>query len=1116
MAAAAVQGLDAAAPGALELAQVEAALGVSLQVTDKGVIQHIVDRSRTAGNEAFRQRRYKEAAQMYSQAIAGDASDAALFANRSAAHLALGLYEAALWDTQKAAALRPEWAKAHYRLGCALLALSQWGEAAAALARCLELEPGAADVPAKLGAARARVDAETAARAAQAACERRGIAAKLRAARRADQQLAQLNQFKQSMVGPDWELEDLEWRPTYLPAMRLKPLRPETALADPKRHLLTGYVSALADLSHPKQSLRTLEDLPRLQAYQRGITAALQSQPPGASALVLGSGGGLLPLLAAEAGAGEVTAVERSRMLYRMAKQVLEGNRGSGPDPGAADRVRLLDRRLQAVAVRGEALPPDAVLAREQAAAMVAAAAAAGGAAQAAAAEQLSSLQLGDDDVAAWLPGRASLLVTDLLDHAVLGQGLLPALDYAADHLLAQGASVVPAQVAVHACLLELRVGQVSGFDLSALNAYWWHPGAGSERLELGRLAHRRLSAPFRVACLDLQARLDARLAARQAGSGGTDSSGSGGTAGSNQAEGDSDGASGSAPSSSGSEGSGGSTAADAGWELDVTLEVPVVADGHWNAVVFWFELHMEPCGGPAVTSWADGSAAIGRGGSGPGSSEGADAQSTTQCEAQHAARPAGACSWDQAVQYVDSRAVLRGSSVQLRARHDAGQFVFTSSPPQCRPRHALVPRWHFDMVLDSQRNAAYDGAIRRAVARLRNESCTGLLALDLGAGSGLLSMMAARAGADEVVAVEHSQHMCDVGEEATIANGFLGRIMLLDKDARRLDVVRKPDGTPPDLPRQADLLVQEVFDSGCIGEGVLHILAAAQARLLRPGAAMVPAAARVFCQPIQLRTSRVLGWDCSQANRWRWRPDYEGLELGKCRDRWVALAPPQEVFAFDFRDVFPHMAPAEVALDLAFEAEGVFNAVAMWFELQLDEEASLSTSPYADKGLTWQQAVQWMPEVAVRPGQHLQLTARHDTYSISYSHALGEEAAGPAAAGGSTGSSCGRESSSAGADATAVIDRRSSKDCDGGKCNSLVPAAASQSARTAVPLMDPAWKAAFDRLSGLNEQLVKACVQDPLEYRAVARAALALAVRPHDFGVDAQQAAELCVKLMG
>lgn len=75
-----------------------------------------------------------------------------------------------------------------------------------------------------------------------------------------------------------------------------------------------------------------------------------------------------------------------------------------------------------------------------------------------------------------------------------------------------------------------------------------------------------------------------------------------------------------------------------------------------------------------------------------------------------------------------------------------------------------------------------------------------------------------------------------------------------------------------------------QVFDSGCIGEGVLHILAAAQAKLLEPNAAMVPLSARVWCQPIQLRVGQVLGFDCSQANRWRWRPDYEGLELGRCR----------------------------------------------------------------------------------------------------------------------------------------------------------------------------------------------------------------------------------------
>lgn len=42
-----------------------------------------------------------------------------------------------------------------------------------------------------------------------------------------------------------------------------------------------------------------------------------------------------------------------------------------------------------------------------------------------------------------------------------------------------------------------------------------------------------------------------------------------------------------------------------------------------------------------------------------------------------------------------------------------------------------------------------------------------------------------------------------------------------------------------------------------------------------------------------------------------------------------------------------------------------MFNAVAMWFELRLDEEATLSTSPYLDKGPTWQQARQAAAVVA-------------------------------------------------------------------------------------------------------------------------------------------------------
>ena len=277
-------------------------------------------------------------------------------------------------------------------------------------------------------------------------------------------------------------------------------------------------------------------------------------------------------------------------------------------------------------------------------------------------------------------------------------------------------------------------------------------------------------------------------------------------------------------------------------------------------------------------------------------------------------------------------------------------------------------------------------------------------------------------------------------------------------------------------------------------------------------------------------------------------------------RDAWVPLAEPVEAFFFDFTDAIAHMAPAQVPLRLQFTAAGVFNAVALWFDLHLDEESMLrwgrqdrgrvaeqagvqnveraalvpacrragscvssapaearhhvqprlpcppalgcSTNPYTDKGPTWQQAVQWVREVEVAPGQELELTASHDTYSISF--ALPPDLHGGASGASGLGNPMQHPAAA-----------------DGAETNSAATAAAGSNAAagprpTGVPLVDPAWRAAHDQLQGLNSQLVKACVQNPLEYRAVALAALQFAARPHDLGLDAQQAAEFCVKTMG
>lgn len=149
--------------------------------------------------------------QFYTQAIAGDPKNRTLFSNRSAAYLASGLYEQALWDAQTAVSLDSTWSKAYYRLGCAHAALNQWHHAVRALQKAAELDPSSTDIQNRLKTATKRVEDADAARRALAASERRSLVLKLREARHADQRLLMLNQFKQSMTAPDWELEDLEW-----------------------------------------------------------------------------------------------------------------------------------------------------------------------------------------------------------------------------------------------------------------------------------------------------------------------------------------------------------------------------------------------------------------------------------------------------------------------------------------------------------------------------------------------------------------------------------------------------------------------------------------------------------------------------------------------------------------------------------------------------------------------------------------------------------------------------------------------------------------------------------------------------------------------------------------
>jgi Tfp pilus assembly protein PilF len=105
--------------------------------------------------------------------------------------------------------------------------------------------------------------------------------------------------------------------------------------------------------------------------------------------------------------------------------------------------------------------------------------------------------------------------------------------------------------------------------------------------------------------------------------------------------------------------------------------------------------------------------------------------------------------------------------------------------------RRKVVPAWHFGMMEDHKRNNAFEAAIHRVVADK--------YVLDIGSGSGLLSMMAARAGAAHVTSCEAVGVIAEQARDIVAKNGFASRVTVIRKRSQDL-VVGK------DLAQRADV----------------------------------------------------------------------------------------------------------------------------------------------------------------------------------------------------------------------------------------------------------------------------------------------------------------------
>lgn len=144
---------------------------------------------------------------------------------------------------------------------------------------------------------------------------------------------------------------------------------------------------------------------------------------------------------------------------------------------------------------------------------------------------------------------------------------------------------------------------------------------------------------------------------------------------------------------------------------------------------------------------------------------------------------------------------------------------------------------YHYQMLDQQARIGGFEAAIA-AVVR------PGMKVAELGAGTGVLSFFAARAGAARVYSVERVPHVARAARRFLAANGALGRVEVVDGDAARW--------LPPE---PVDVVICEMLHTAMVREKQLQVIAAFKERYLArfggPLPRFVPEAAVMAVQPV-------------------------------------------------------------------------------------------------------------------------------------------------------------------------------------------------------------------------------------------------------------------------
>eukprot|EP00045_Choanoeca_perplexa_P009595 m.92778 g.92778 ORF g.92778 m.92778 type:complete len:609 (-) comp14964_c0_seq1:15-1841(-) len=282
-------------------------------------------------------------------------------------------------------------------------------------------------------------------------------------------------------------------------------------------------------------------------------------------------------------------------------------------------------------------------------------------------------------------------------------------------------------------------------------------------------------------------------------------------------------------------------------------------------------------------------------------------------------------------------------------------------------------------MLKDVDRNSKYRAALAAVVTPDSH-------VLDIGAGTGLLSMISTKLGAASVHTCEMYPPMAEIAQRTLEAN---------DMSSIKLHTCSSNDLVlGNDLEHQPNVVVSEIVDSELLGEGMLPSIRHIVQEIADPSAIFVPYRAEVVVQLVE----------CSELQKWH---SLNGCDIGNITlsqaaclgqgqlhdvqvDRLPDLIPLSEpTISSDIsldRNILPDTVHHE-ASHLVPNRSGVASALVVWWRLHLCDDIIIDTAP----GWVNPQAFfreHWMPCVyllahptPVDVGQNIPLQTYHDDY---------------------------------------------------------------------------------------------------------------------------------------